>query len=73
MLLSSVGQHKSQPECVRPVACGWHVEENAAGRGGVEMTLPSLVSAYIDIIYRIYILSIYFYLILLGEYEYLYY
>ena len=35
---------KSQPECVRLVACGWRVEENAAGRGGVGMTLPSLVS-----------------------------
>ena len=48
MLLSSVG-HKSQPKCVRPVVCVWFDEENAAGRGGVEMTLPSsLVSAGAD-------------------------
>ena len=66
---------------MRPVACGWHVEENAAGRGGVEMTLPSLVSAYIDIIYRIYIYSLYILntirrirvLILLGTYYYIIY
>ena len=47
MLLSPEG-HKSQPECVRLVACGWRIEENAAGRNGVEMALPSLVSAGAD-------------------------